>query len=203
MRLRVPPFLKRLYPAAIWNFPNEADSVFLTFDDGPTPEITPWVINKLAEYDAKATFFCLGKNVEQHPEEFTLIRANGHSVGNHSYSHQRGFSMPTGSYVEDVDLADEFIRSNLFRPPYSFITPTQVRVLSERYKIIMWNVLSLDYSNKITNHQCLKQVVGSAHPGAVIVFHDSLKSAKHLKYVLPKALDFFVEKGWKMKAIEY
>jgi peptidoglycan/xylan/chitin deacetylase (PgdA/CDA1 family) len=202
MRLRVPPFLRRLYPAAIWNFPNETDAVFFTFDDGPTPEITPWVINKLAEYNAKATFFCLGKNVEQHPEEFALIRANGHAVGNHSYSHQRGFGMRTGRYVEDVDLANEFIKSNLFRPPYSFITPTQMRMLSERYKIIMWDVLSFDYSSKKNNRQCLKEVLGSAYPGSIIVFHDSQKSAKHLKYVLPKALDFFAEKGWKMKMIE-
>ncbi|MDR2938363.1 MAG: polysaccharide deacetylase family protein [Prevotellaceae bacterium] len=194
--------LRKFHPSFTWDFPDEQDGVFLTFDDGPNPETTPWVLDTLKQYNARATFFCLGKNVEQYPETFKLIREAGHAVGNHTYSHQKGWGMSTGAYVEDVDLADEFMHSALFRPPYGRIGPNQARVLSERYKIVMWSVLSRDYSRHVSRTRCAGIVINHARPGSIIVFHDSKKSMKNLSYALPTALDFFAKQGWKTKIIE-
>jgi peptidoglycan/xylan/chitin deacetylase (PgdA/CDA1 family) len=202
MFFRAPKMIKKIFPALIWDFPNEVNAVFLTFDDGPNPETTPWVLNTLSKYGAKATFFCLGKNVEQHPDTFKLILDSGCAVGNHTYSHQKGWGMKTGTYVEDIDLADAFIGSRLFRPPYGRIGPNQARVVSERYKIIMWNVLSMDYSRRISRTVCANTVINHARPGSIIVFHDSLKAFNNLRYALPASLDFFARQGWEAKAIE-
>ena len=202
MLFSAPPILRKIYPSLIWCFPNEQSGVFLTFDDGPNPETTPWVLDTLKQYNAKATFFCLGKNVEQHPDTFKLIRAAGHAVGNHSYSHQKGWGMKTGTYVEDIDLGDAFIRSQLFRPPYGRIGPNQARVLSERYKIIMWDVLSRDYSQRVSRTRCAGTVINKTRPGSIIVFHDSKKAMKNLSYALPTSLDFFAKQGWETKIIE-
>jgi peptidoglycan/xylan/chitin deacetylase (PgdA/CDA1 family) len=202
MIFRPPRIVRKTFPALIWDFPSEASSVFLTFDDGPNPETTPWVLNTLREYNAKGTFFCLGKNVEQHPDTFKLIVDSGCAVGNHTYSHQKGWGMKTGTYVEDIDLADAFIGSRLFRPPYGRIGPNQARVIAERYKIIMWNVLSMDYSRRTSRTTCASTVINHAKPGSIIVFHDSLKAFDNLRYALPASLDFFARQGWEAKAIE-
>jgi len=194
--------LRKFYPSFTWNFPNEQRGVFLTFDDGPNPETTPWVLETLGQYNAKGTFFCLGKNVEQHPDTFRLIREAGHAVGNHTYSHQKGWGMNTGAYVEDVDLGDTFIRSHLFRPPYGRIGPSQARVLGERYKIIMWDVLSRDYNSRVSRTRCANTVINEAKPGSIVVFHDSKKAMKNLSYALPTSLDFFAKQGWETKIIE-
>ena len=202
MRFPVLHILRKLYPSFIWNFPYEQRGIFLTFDDGPNPETTPWVVDTLRQYNAKATFFCLGKNVEQHPDMFKLIREAGHAVGNHTYSHQKGWGMETGAYVEDVDLGDSFIHSQLFRPPYGRIGPSQARVLSERYKIIMWDVLSRDYSRHVSRTHCANTVINHAKPGSIIVFHDSKKAIENLRYALPTSLDFFAKQNWEAKIIE-
>jgi peptidoglycan/xylan/chitin deacetylase (PgdA/CDA1 family) len=203
MQIRPPQFIKTMMPTLVWNFPHEQDSVFITFDDGPTPQITPWAVDKLCEYNAKATFFCLGKNVEQHPDEFNYILQNGHTVGNHSYSHQRSTALSVGNYVQDVDLADSFIHSPLYRPPYGLILPAQARILSERYKIIMWDIISFDYK-KGANYkmQCFNNIKDNLRAGCIICFHDSLKSADNMKYALSKTLDLIAEKGWQAKGIE-
>jgi peptidoglycan/xylan/chitin deacetylase (PgdA/CDA1 family) len=201
MRIRPPKFVRRLFPSYIWNFPEVADTVYLTFDDGPSPEVTPWVLDQLARYNAQATFFCLGKNVEMHPEVFEAIRQGGHAVGNHSYSHLKGWGMETGAYLRDVEFAESFIGGNLFRPPYARIGPNQARVLSERYKIIMWNVLSRDYSRRLSEKACARGVIKHLRPGDIVVFHDSRKSAKNLWYALPVTLQYIYSKGWKCKAI--
>lgn len=204
MYFRPPKFIARLFPGFIWSFPDEADSVFLTFDDGPNPDITPWILEQLRKYNAKATFFCLGKNVEMHPETFKMILDEGHSVGNHTYSHQKGWSMSVGDYVQDVDLADTFIKSPLLRPPYGRIKPSQGHVLTERYKIIMWDTLSRDYSRTLSRKGCVNNVIKVLRPGAIIVFHDSYKAEKNLRYALPRVLDYIQNvKGYKMKSIEY
>jgi len=150
MYIRPPKFIKRLFPSLIWNFSSEevGRSVFLTFDDGPTPDVTYWVLDTLDEFDAKASFFCLGKNVEQYPDIYNEIRTRGHAVGSHSYSHQKGWGMSVGRYVEDYNFADSFIDTNLLRPPYGRLTPRQAKVLSERYKIIMWDILSRDIAKQ-------------------------------------------------------
>ncbi|MGL4363623.1 MAG: polysaccharide deacetylase family protein [Bacteroidales bacterium] len=189
-------------PSLIWSLPNEQEGVFLTFDDGPNPKVTPWVIETLKQYNAKATFFCLGKNAEQYPEIFQHIKDNGHAVGNHTYSHQKGWGMQTGAYVEDIDLADNFIHSPLFRPPYGRIGPNQIKVIKERYKIIMWDVLSMDYSKYTSRTACANTVINHSRPGSIIVFHDSLKSFKNLEYALPTVLEFFTKQKWKMKTLK-
>jgi peptidoglycan/xylan/chitin deacetylase (PgdA/CDA1 family) len=193
---------KSMFPDLVWEMPNEPNAVFLTFDDGPNPATTPWILDTLCKHNAKATFFCLGKNVEQHPAMFDLIGQGGCAVGNHTYSHQKGWGMSTGHYVEDIDLADRYIHSRLFRPPYSRIGPNQMRMVSERYTIIMWSLISMDYSRHISRTACANLVINNARPGSIIVFHDSLKAFDNLRYALPAALDFFAAQGWEMKSIE-
>lgn len=202
MRIRPPRIIKRLFPSFIWNFEEEKNGVFLTFDDGPRPEVTPWVLDQLDKYNAKATFFCIGKNVELFPELFKEILDRGHSVGNHSYSHVKGWGVDAGTYVRDVDLAADLIHSNLYRPPYARIGPNQARVLSERYKIIMWDILSRDYNKNLSGRACVNNVVPYIEPGSIIVFHDSVKSSKNLWYALPKVLKSINEKGLICKKIE-
>ncbi|MDR0420562.1 MAG: polysaccharide deacetylase family protein [Prevotellaceae bacterium] len=203
MRFRPPKFIKRLYPSIIWNFYSIDDktSVYLTFDDGPNPRVTPWVLEQLNEYGAKATFFCLGKNAEQYPEVYKMILKQGHSVGNHSYSHVKGFGVSVGRYVEDFDFAEEFIQSNLLRPPYARCTPRQIKMLSQRFHIIMMDIVSRDYSNKISQRHCLRNITKYVQAGSIIGLHDSEKSEKNIKYVLPRLLEFLKEKGFECKPI--
>lgn len=191
-----------MMPSLIWELDGSHGDVYITFDDGPTPGITEWIVETLARYDAKATFFCLGKNVEQHPEQFRLILDAGHKAGNHTYSHQKGWGMSVERYVEDVDFAAQLIPGNLFRPPYGRIKPAQVRVLSERYDMVMWNVLSRDYSSVISPRQCVRNVVKHIQPGRIIVFHDSEKSKRNMKYALPRVLDHIYGNGMKCSSIE-
>jgi len=201
MRFRPPRILKKIYPSMIWDFPDSPD-VFLTFDDGPNPEVTPWVLEQLRRYNFKATFFCLGKNVEQYPEVFQQILDEGHAVGNHTYSHQKGWEMKTWRYIEDVDFADDLIHSNLLRPPYGRIKPVQARVLSERYNLIMWSVLSQDYSKLVSPRKCLCNVTKHVTQGSIVLFHDSVKAFRNLRYALPRALDFLHENGYHCAKIE-
>ncbi len=201
MRFRAPRFLRRLMPSLVWNI-ESPDGVYITFDDGPTPGNTEWIIDTLAKYDAKATFFCLGKNAEQHPETFRKIIEAGHAVGNHTYSHQKGWSMSLRRYVEDVDFAAQFIPGYLFRPPYGRIKPSQARVLDQRYNIIMWDVLSHDYSPYISRRQCAKNVIRYVRPGSIIVFHDSPKSSRNMRYALPRVLEHIQKMGLQCLPIE-
>ncbi len=191
MYIHPPKFITCLFPDMRWGFDPEkyAGRLFITFDDGPTPGITPWIVETLARYDAKATFFCLGKNVEQYPDLYRLIVDNGHAVGNHTYSHMKGWGNRVERYIEDVDLADSFIHSNLVRPPYGRITPSQSRRLSERYNIIMWNVLSRDYSRVLSPAACLRNVTKHMGSGSVVVFHDSKKAFRNMSYALPRVLE--------------
>ncbi|NOU18062.1 MAG: polysaccharide deacetylase family protein [Bacteroidales bacterium] len=202
INLSPPRFLTRLFPSLIWSFPDEPDGVFLTFDDGPTQEITLWVLDQLKRYDAKATFFMLGKNIELNPEIYERVVAEGHTIGNHSYSHLKGWATETGQYVQDVDFANGFVHSKLYRPPYGRIKPSQFRILRDRYKIIMWDVLSMDYSRRVSPRRVTNNVVNHLHPGAIIVFHDSKKAERNLRYALPRVLEAISQKGLKFKRIE-
>ncbi len=202
MLSRQPLFFRKLFPSSlIWEIEGSED-VFLTFDDGPSPEVTPWVLDQLKAYGAKATFFCLGKNAEQYPELFRRIVEEGHAVGNHTYSHQKGWEMKTWRYIEDVDFADQIIRSNLMRPPYGRIKPLQARLLSQRYKLIMWTVVSRDYSKYVSPKKCLRNVVKHVDRGSIIAFHDSKKAFRNLSYTLPEFLGFLKEKGYRCSPIE-
>ena len=183
--------LKTLFPGLIWNIPNNENKVFLTFDDGPDPEVTPWVLDVLNQYKAKATFFCLGKNIEKYPELFQRIKNEGHAVGNHTYSHPDGWRISNKKYFEDIERADKLIQSNLFRPPYGRITPSQIRVLKKKNKIVMWGVMSGDYSEKINGEKSAGNVLKWSRPGSIIVFHDIRKAYKILNVALPRILDGF------------
>ena len=199
---RVPKIIRSLYPSEVlWNLDSQS-SVYLTFDDGPHPVVTPWVLRQLEKYGARATFFCLGKNVEQYPETYQMILDAGHSVGNHTYSHQKGFRMSTLRYIEDVAFAANYIHSELFRPPYGQISRTQIKRLSQHYRIVMWTVMSRDYSQYVNGETCFLNATKGVEPGAIIGFHDSLKSFDTLKYALPKVLQFYKERNINLRAIK-
>ena len=194
-------FIRRLYPDMIWEI-NDPNGVFLTFDDGPTPGITEWILDTLRRYDAKATFFVLGKNAEMYPDLYQKILDEGHKIGNHTYSHQKGWGMPLEKYIEDVDFADTILHTNLFRPPYARVTPSQMRAVGQRYKIIMWNILSRDYTATISPEDCYKGVAKHLEAGSIVAFHDSEKSFRNMSYALPRVLKKAQELGLKCKIIE-
>lgn len=201
MRFRPPKFLRRLMPDLIWEIEDD-NGVFLTFDDGPTPGITEWILATLAKYNAKATFFVLGKNVELYPDLYQKILDAGHKVGNHTYSHQKGWGMPLERYLEDVDFAGDIIHSELFRPPYARVTPSQMRAVAKRYKIVMWDIVSRDYNRSLSREGCLRNVTKYLAAGSIVVFHDSEKSFKNMSYALPRTLERIKELGLKCKIIE-
>lgn len=190
-----------MFPQLHWSLP-EKEAIYLTFDDGPTPEVTDWVLGQLDLYNAKATFFCIGKNAELHPQILEQIRERGHSIGNHSYSHNKGWQMGCERYVEDVDLANSFLKSNLVRPPYGRITKAQIRRLSERYHLIMWDILSRDYSKVVSPERCVREVVPHLQGGSIVVFHDSVKASANLYHTLPIVLEAIKQKGLQCRAIE-
>ena len=180
----------------IWHI-KDTDEIYLTFDDGPTPNITNKVLDILDKYKVKASFFCIGRNVEKFPEIYKDIINKGHVIGNHSYSHLNGWKTKLNEYIFDVKLASNNIKSKLFRPPYGKIKSKQLKVLSENYNIIMWDVLSGDYSSKIDNETCYNNVILSTKKGSIIVSHDSVKASNNLFYTLPKVLDYFSAKSFK------
>lgn len=201
MHISPPKIIKKLYPDFIWRLDGE-EGVFLTFDDGPTPGVTEWILKMLDKYDAKATFFVLGKNVEMYPDLYSKILQAGHKVGNHTYSHQKGWGMSLERYLEDVDFAGDIVHSELFRPPYARVTPSQMRAVAKYYKIVMWDVLSRDYSASITPEQCAEGVLKYITPGCIIAFHDSAKSFRNMSYALPLVLRRCKELGLKCQRIE-
>jgi len=198
---KIPRILSKTFSSLTWNLPSEDKEVYLTFDDGPTPEITSKVLDVLESKKAKATFFCLGNNVEANPDLYQQILDRGHSVGNHSYSHVKGFSMSKTEYLKNIQKAANIIDSRLFRPPYGRILPGQVREVKKEFQIIMWSVLSVDYNPKISGEQVYRNVIENIHPGCIIVFHDSQKASKNLFYALPRVLDFLADNKYKMKSI--
>ena len=201
MKIKPWGFIRKLFPDMIWEI-DDPNGVFLTFDDGPTPGITEWILSTLKRYDAKATFFVLGKNSEMYPDLHERIIKEGHKIGNHTYSHQKGWGMPLDKYIEDVDFADDILHSNLFRPPYAQTTPSQIRAVAKRYKVVMWNILSRDYARSVTPEKCLREVLPHISAGSIIAFHDSQKSFRNMSYVLPKVLKRVQELGLKCKIIE-
>lgn len=201
MHFRPLKIIRKMFPQLIWTIESE-DSIFLTFDDGPNIHVTPWVLDTLKKYNAKATFFCIGKNAEQHPELVERIREEGHAIGNHTYSHTKSLMENCENYVEDVDLANTFLNTNLFRPPYGRISTGKARRLGERYNIIMWDTLSRDYSRFVSHHKCVREVVPHLRAGAIVTFHDSLKASRNMRYALPRVLDAARELGLRCRPIE-
>jgi peptidoglycan/xylan/chitin deacetylase (PgdA/CDA1 family) len=200
--VKIPGILRKLVPGIIWNLQDVKPSLYLTFDDGPNPDVTLEVLSILQHFNANATFFCIGRNVERHPEIYQQIYHAGHRTGNHTYSHLKGWYTPNVEYYNDIRLASEFIESRLYRPAYGMITPAQVKYLGQYYKIVMWNVMSYDFADHTSPERCLKNVLRYANPGSIIVFHDSLKAAKKVLYALPRVLEHFGERGYSFKSID-
>ncbi len=200
--VKTPAWIKYLFNKQIWAVETDRKVLFLTFDDGPIPEVTPWVLNELAKYNAKATFFCIADNVCKHPKEYQQILANGHQVGNHTFSHVNGWKVNTNQYLNNVEKANEYIDSKRFRPPHGKLKPSQVKALIRQgYKIIMWDVLSADFDQNIPPERCLENVLNNMEKGSILVFHDSLKAKENLYYTLPKVLKHFSELGFSFEII--
>lgn len=200
--------IKRIFSDYIWDIPTLEKKVYLTFDDGPTPEITTWVLNQLKEFNAKATFFCIGENIEKYPDVFNAVIDEGHVIGNHTFNHYNGWKTSTADYINNFEMCKATISKlttdhcKLFRPPYGKIKNSQAKSIQDSgYKIIMWDVLSADFDTTVAPEKCLKNVLKNIKPGSIIVFHDSIKSFKNLKYALPKTLQFLKENHYVCEGI--
>ena len=226
---RTPRFIMRFFSKYTWRFLSDKKEIFLTFDDGPTPEITQFVLAELKKHQAKATFFCIGKNIQNHPEIFSKIITDGHSIGNHTQNHLNGWKTGNTTYIDNVLECENNLqvfknrvhlntaetskdtykvietlqdKAKLFRPPYGKVKKLQAQELIKKgYQIIMWSVLSADFDTSISNEKCLENVLKNTGSGSIIVFHDSVKAAERIKYALPKVLQHFSDKGFVFKAI--
>jgi len=207
---KTPFIVKKLFPDYVWEISTKKKELYLTFDDGPTPDITHWVLDTLKPFNAKATFFCIGDNVTKHPEIFRQIVKDGHSIGNHTHNHIKGWNTETEQYLGNVSIAEEVIASqmhqpklvDLFRPPYGQIKPNQgKKLMGLGYKIVMWDVLSFDWDKTVSNQECLNHVISKSKKGSIVVFHDSIKASNNMKFALPKVLEHFTEKGFSFKSI--
>lgn len=204
MRLyRFPKWLRWMYPGAIFDFSqNQEKSIYLTFDDGPNPEITEYILDLLDQYDAKGTFFCVGKHVEKHPHLFDKIHAEGHTLGHHSYSHPNGWWSKNKRYLADVDKGAALIPSRLFRPPYGRISPRQHRALKQKgYQVVFWTVVSYDFDPALRKKDLIRKMKRLTEPGAIFVFHDNPKAISVLKNELPKLMEFWKAEGYHFKSI--
>lgn len=204
--IKTPWWVSRLFSSYVWHIPTAGKVVYLTFDDGPHPTITPWVLDQLKQYSASATFFCIGKNVVQFPEVYNRVLQDGHSIGNHTHHHLNGWKTSVNSYLADVEAASAVIQTNLFRPPYGKITFMQAKGLvkamkTNNAKVIMWDVLSADFDKTISPEQCAKNVMQNVSSGSVVVFHDSEKAFDNLKIALPAVLRFLKEEGYSLDRI--
>ncbi len=222
---KTPKIIQNVFPDFTWRITKSSDQlkhIYLTFDDGPIPEITDWVLKTLDEFEAKATFFCVGDNIKNHPEEFQNILNKNHSIGNHTFNQLNGWRTNTKKYLDNVKKTEEIIemtytillpsekdlgrdnqkKPKIFRPPYGKIRTSQKRALLKKgYQIIMWDVLSADFNQNISKEKCLKNVVKSVENGSIIVFHDSIKAFEKLQYVLPKTLTYLIEEGYMFKKL--
>lgn len=202
--VKTPKWVRKLFTRSIWEIPAAQNVIYLSFDDGPHPLVTPFVLDELEKYGALATFFCIGKNVAEHSGIFQRILDQHHAVGNHTYNHLDGWKTGSLKYLQNILEAGNYIDSHLFRPPYGRITRKQRKLLMQQhepYKIIMWSVLSGDFDENITPEKCLDNVLKNSGSGSVIVFHDSEKAYERLRYVLPAVLKHFSEKGYRFKKI--
>ena len=200
--VKTPRLIQGLFPNFIWKIPTTEKVIYLTFDDGPSSELTPWILEQLAQYNAKATFFLIGKNVEKFPESFQQILNEGHSVGNHTYNHANGWAMDNIPFFHNVRHCARLVKSALFRPPYGKLNPKQTQFLQRHYRIIMWDVLSGDFDKNTSDEQCLSNVVTNASNGSIVVFHDNAKAAAKLRYVLPKVLAHFTALGYRFEQLD-
>lgn len=202
MFIERPPFIYRMYfSEALWRIPQSEKTVYLTFDDGPIVQVTPWVLHTLKQYDVHATFFCTGDNVARNPHLFDSLRTEGHQVGNHTMSHVQGVKMNTADYLRNIEKANDLIQSPLFRPPHGFMRPGQFAAIKEKYTTVMWDVVTRDYSRKLTGDDVFANVKRYTRNGSIIVFHDSLKAQKNMQYALPRSIEWLLENGYRFETL--
>lgn len=199
--VHTPNYVQALFPGLVWRMPGDEPSLYLTFDDGPIPEVTPWVLDVLDDFGAKGTFFCVGDNVRKHPEIFREVIGRGHSVGNHTHNHLSGWRTENISYFNNIRHCARLVQSGLFRPPYGKLKPSQAQFLQRHYAIVMWDVLSGDFDADLTPADVAHNVIQHSGPGSIIVFHDSLKAETKLRYALPRVLEHFTSIGYSFKAL--
>jgi peptidoglycan/xylan/chitin deacetylase (PgdA/CDA1 family) len=202
--VKTPWLLKAFYPNLIWNKDRKRRSIYLTFDDGPIPIVTPFVLNILKQYNAKATFFCIGDNVSKHPDVFEQVKNAGHSIGNHTFNHLKGWKTEDKTYFENFLKADEQLHTGLFRPPYGRIKKSQIILLKQAnpdLNIVMWDVLSGDFDLNLSPEACLQNVLKHTENGSIVVFHDSLKAYERLEYVLPRAMEEWSKMGYSFSPL--
>ncbi len=200
--VKTPKLMTSLFPNFSWNFNRDDKVLYLTFDDGPIPNVTPWVLEQLKKYDAKATFFCVGENVYKHPDIYDMILEGEHTVGSHTYNHLNGWQSDNITYFHNVRKAAKIVGTNIFRPPYGRLSPQQASFLQRHYEIIMWDVLSGDFDPYIAPSKCVQNVLQNVQNGSIVVFHDSLKAEKNLKYALPIVLETLTDKGFRFEPIQ-
>lgn len=204
---RIPLWFQRLFPGYIWQLPNQEKVIYLTFDDGPIPGVTEWVIDVLDQFDVKASFFVVGENVNKHPQVFKKLIDHGHLIGNHTFHHVRGWRTSTQEYIKEVERCNQSIIDNggeitgYFRPPHGRIKPGQAKELRNQYKLLMWSVLTVDYDRNLNEKTCLSNSIKATSSGSIVVFHDSIKAEKNLRYVLPRYIEHFLKEGYSFQRL--
>jgi len=196
-----PFFLRWYYPEVVFNRSRGEKKVYLTFDDGPVPEATPFVLATLAQYGIRATFFCVGENIHRHPALFDRLKEAGHPVGNHTFSHLNGWKTGDAEYLEDVSLCQDLVGGKLFRPPYGRAKKSQLRTLRKTHEIVFWDVLSGDFDTSISPEKCRENVIRNTKNGSIIVFHDSLKALPRVRYALPRSIEHLLAKGYAFEVL--
>lgn len=203
LRIRLPRFFTSLFKNAVWRFNTPGQVVYLTFDDGPIPEVTPWILELLEKEEIKATFFCVGENVQKYPEIYNQILEGSHSVGNHTFNHWQGLKSDNHDFFRNIEKAGNYIESDLFRPPHGWLKATQYNYLKKKFRIIMWDLISCDYDCRLKPEKVLKNVTDFVRPGSIITFHDSIKAKNNLMYALPISIKWMKEQGYRFEAIPY
>jgi peptidoglycan-N-acetylglucosamine deacetylase len=198
---QLPLFFRRIYRGVTWRKDSKLKNIYLTFDDGPIPEVTPWVLDVLDSFGIKATFFCVGDNVAKYPDIYQDILQRGHRTGNHTFNHLRGFITKSERYLANVEKASEYIQSELFRPPHGDLSQKQYFALRKRYQIIQWDLITRDYNKKLSGEQVFQIVRKHARNGSIIVFHDSLKAEVNMRYAMPKAVEFMLSEGYTFETL--
>ena len=204
--VKTPWLLKKLYPNLVWNVDHNQRRIYLTFDDGPIPIVTPFVLNILKQYNAKATFFCIGDNVRKHPDIFEQVKNDGHAIGNHTFNHLNGWKTDNKTYLDNFLQAEKLLDTKLFRPPYGRIKRAQIKLLMEAkpgLEIIMWQVLSGDFDINLKPEQCLKNVLKHTDNGDIVLFHDSLKAQPRMEYALPRAMEQWSREGFEFSSLKF
>ncbi len=200
---KMPWLIQQFFPKFLWRMPATIPpTLYLTFDDGPIPDITPWILEQLEQYQAKATFFCVGDNIRKYPAIFEQVKAAGHTIGNHTYHHLDGWKTSTADYLQNVADCQQLTQSNLFRPPYGKITPRQAAALFEQYKIVLWEITTWDFEASLSANDCTQKIIKNATNGSIILLHDNVKSWNRLKETLPAILEHYTKAGFSFGALD-